>query len=203
MRCPSCEQDNPSEAAFCMRCGSKLTAVCGQCGRSSPPDAAHCIGCGRSLDADAPSPTSTTPTPAPALPASFASGRYQVQRFIGEGGKKRVYLAHDRNLDRDVAIALIKSEGLTEEGIARVQREGQAMGQLGDHPHIVTAYDAGEEAGQHYIVMEYMAGGDLEALLRSNDGEGLQLQDALRIGDEVCQALEHAHGCEVLTRLRP
>ncbi|MSQ22675.1 MAG: hypothetical protein EXR53_05130 [Dehalococcoidia bacterium] len=47
---------------------------------------------------------------ASALPASFAGGRYQVKKFLGEGGKKRVYLAHDTTLDRDVAFALIKTE---------------------------------------------------------------------------------------------
>ena len=52
-------------------------------------------------------------------PASFADGRYQVKRFLGEGGKKRVYLAHDTTLDREVAFALIKSEGLDDTTIAR------------------------------------------------------------------------------------
>ena len=66
------------------------------------------------------------------IPTSFAGGRYEVKRFLGEGGKKRVYLAHDGRLDHDVAIALIKSEGLTQEGIARLQREGQAIGELAE-----------------------------------------------------------------------
>ncbi len=47
-------------------------------------------------------------------PTSFANGRYEVKRFLGEGGKKKVYLAHDSLLDRDVAFALIKTEGLDE-----------------------------------------------------------------------------------------
>ena len=63
------------------------------------------------------------PTHAPTHPTSFASGRYQVQRFLGEGGKKRVYLAHDTTLDRDVAFALIKTEGLDQESGARIARE--------------------------------------------------------------------------------
>jgi hypothetical protein len=45
-------------------------------------------------------------------PTSFAGGRYQVKKFLGEGGKKKVYLAHDNTLDRDVAFALIKTEKL-------------------------------------------------------------------------------------------
>ena len=206
MRCLSCGHENREDASFCSRCAHSLVAelTCSSCGRENPATESFCDGCGRPVGETATAARTPTPTPAPALPASFASGRYEVQRLIGEGATKRVYLAYDNRLGRDVAFALIKSEGLTEEGIARVQREGQAMGQLGDHQHIVTAYDAGEEAGQHYIVMEYMAGGDLEALLHSKDGDGLQLEDALRIGDEIAQALEHAHGQGIIHRdLKP
>jgi len=73
-----------------------------------------------------------------------------VKRFLGEGGKKRVYLADDTRLRRDVAISLIKTEGLDAAGLARVRREAQAMGRLGDHPNVVTVYDIGEEAGDHF-----------------------------------------------------
>src|SRR5207253_433014 len=101
-----------------------------------------------------------------------------------EGGKKRVYLAHDTRLDRDVAFALIKTDGLDAEGRERIEREAQAMGKLGTHPHIVSVFDMGEEEafplpegegqgegarpgmhGQPYLVTELMAGGDIEALL--------------------------------------
>ena len=63
---------------------------------------------------------------------------------MGEGGKKRVYLAHDATLDREVAFALIKAEGLDETSRTRIQREAQAMGRLGSHPHIVTVFDLGD-----------------------------------------------------------
>ena len=56
----------------------------------------------------------SSPTAPLEAPASFANGRYAVKRFLGEGGKKKVYLAHDTLLDRDVAFALIKTEGLDE-----------------------------------------------------------------------------------------
>ncbi len=65
------------------------------------------------------------------LPASFAGGRYQVKKFLGEGGKKKVYLAHDTVLDRDVAFALIKTEKLDEVARTRIKREARAMGKLG------------------------------------------------------------------------
>jgi len=67
--------------------------------------------------------------------------RYRVKRFLGEGGRKWVYLVRDSKLDRDVAIASIKAEGLDQAGLARVRREAQAMGRLGSHPFIVTVFD--------------------------------------------------------------
>ena len=88
----------------------------------------------------APSPP-TTSAPTTEQPSSFANGRYEVKRFLGEGGKKRVYLAQDTLLDREVAFALIKTEGLDEVSRTRITREAQAMGRLGSHPHIVTVFD--------------------------------------------------------------
>src|SRR5882724_4246123 len=103
-------------------------------------------------------PRPTAADGGPPLPALFARGRYTVKRLLGEGGKKRVYLAHDHALDRDVACALIKGDGLDEAGRARVRREAQAMGRLGDHPHVVTVHDIGEESGEPFIVCQYMEG---------------------------------------------
>ena len=109
----------------------------------------------RALATSGPAPTSqaptsapsTTPIATPAQPTSFDNGRYQVKRFLGEGGKKMVYLAHDTTLDRDVAFAMIKTEGLDDTSRTRIQREAQAMGRLGSHAHIVTVFDLGEENG--------------------------------------------------------
>jgi hypothetical protein len=89
------------------------------------------LGGAAANDEPASSAPPTSRPPDDAAPSSFAGGRYVVQRFLGEGGKKRVYLAHDGLLDRDVAFALIKTEGLDEIGRERVVREAQAMGHLG------------------------------------------------------------------------
>ena len=103
-----------------------------------------------------------TPIPQPVAPSSFAGGRYEVREFLGEGGKKRVFLAHDSLLDREVAFALIRTEGLDDVGRERITREAQAMGRLSDHPHIVPVLDLGQEdvhgVSQPYIVSQYMAG---------------------------------------------
>ena len=61
-----------------------------------------------------PAPSTSAPAREPDQPTSFANGRYEVKRFLGEGGKKRVYLAQDTTLDREVAFALLKTEGLAQ-----------------------------------------------------------------------------------------
>ena len=140
----------------------------------------------------------------PPLPPSFGSGRYQVQRLLGEGGRKRVYLARDLLLDRDVAVALLKLDGLDEIARTRLQREAQAMGRLGTHPHLVTVFDVGEEAGRPYLVSEYMAGGALDAVLRAAPNQSLPVGDVLRLADQICRGLAHAHAGGVLHRdLKP
>jgi len=132
----------------------------------------------RALDAEAASPppldvSPATPVVESSEPTSFADGRYQVKRFLGEGGKKKVYLALDTTLDREVAFALIKSEGLDETSRARVQREAQAMGRLGSHSHIVTVFDLGQEQGQPYMVTELMGGGDVEGVIEDAEDHRL------------------------------
>ena len=159
----------------------------------------------------------------PSEPASFCDGRYEVKRFLGEGGKKRVYLAHDSLLDRDVAFALIKTEGLDEVGRERIRREAQAMGRLGAHPHVVSVFDLGETApagagaragagagagtepaGQPFIVTELMDGGDVEGLIEQAADHRVSLADAIRIADEVCRGLEFAHSKQIVHRdLKP
>lgn len=62
-------------------------------------------------------------------------------------------------MEREVAFALIKTDGLDETSRIRIQREAQAMGRLGSHPHIVTVFDLGGEQDQPYMVTELMGGG--------------------------------------------
>lgn len=197
MRCPACGCPNPDDAAFCGDCGSSLMErPCPECGRPSPKDLAFCRGCGAAL-AEPVSPVAPAPT-------EFGGGRYSVRRFLGEGGRKRAWLAYDVQLEREVAISVVKTEGLDSEGIARVRREAQAMGRVGDHPHIVTIYDIGDEDGRPYIVSQYVGGGSVADLLAASDENRLAIVDALRITGDVCQGLEHAHGHGVVHRdLKP
>ena len=149
-------------------------------------------------------PASSPPTATPTQPTSFANGRYQVKRFLGEGGKKKVYLAHETTLDREVAFALIKSDGLDETSRTRIQREAQAMGRLGSHPHIVTVFDLGEEQGQPYMVTELMGGGDVEGVIEDAEDHRIPLEQAIKIAQETCRGMEFAHSRGIVHRdLKP
>ena len=146
---------------------------------------------------------STTP-PVSQQPTTFSNGRYEVAKFLGEGGKKKVYLAHDTMLDREVAFALIKTEGLDEVGMTRVNREAQAMGRLGSHPHIVTVFDLGQENGQPFMVTELMGGGDVEGLVEDSPENRVPIEQAMEIARAVCRGLEFAHSRNIVHRdLKP
>jgi class 3 adenylate cyclase len=171
--------------------------TCSSCGHENPLDSNFCGKCGSPLREQATKPPESAPT-------RVAGGRYEVQRFLGEGGRKRVYLAHDTMLDRDVAIGIVKTQGLDEEGRIRVLREAQSMARLGDHPHVVTVYDIGEEQGDPYIVSQYMAGGALDQMLEAAPDRRLDLEATLQIAQGITLALEHAHTHGVVHRdLKP
>jgi len=132
---------------------------------------------------------------------SFAQGRYIIARVLGEGGQKRVFLTHDTHLDRDVVIAVLKTRHRDERAVSRLRIEARALARLGDHPHIVTVHDIGEESGVPYIVTQYIDGGTVGS--RLVDGP-LPVPDALRICREVCEALQHAHDRGIVHRdLKP
>ena len=138
------------------------------------------------------------------MPTSFASGRYLIRRPLGQGGQKRVYLARDDRLDRDVVIALLKTEQLEADSVPRLIREAQAMARLGSHPNIVTVYDIGDEDGRTFIVSQYVEGGSVADLLKGADKHRLAFDHVIRIGSQICQALVHCHSQGIIHRdLKP
>jgi len=196
MKCPKCQVELPDNAKFCGVCGQLLKAerVCPQCGQVNPQDFQFCLQCGRARAEPVP------PSPPSPEPTSFAAGRYQVKKFLGEGGKKKVYLVHDTLLDRDVAFALIKTEKLDDASRTRVSREARAMGRLGDHPNIMTIHDMGEHEGQPYIVIPVMPGGDVEGLIEKAPEHRLPIEQAVGIAKAVCRGLEFAHSKGIIHR---
>ncbi|MBI4768199.1 MAG: protein kinase, partial [Deltaproteobacteria bacterium] len=204
MRCTNCGFSNIDEAKFCNECAAKLELSCPQCGKVNTPGSKFCNECARSLiSTPIPSPAKLEPSSTPVSP-TFASDRYQIKEFLGEGGKKKVYRAYDTLLDREVALALIKTEGLDKESMSRITREAQAMGRLGAHPNIVTVFDLGKDQDQPFIVTELMGGGDVESLIAKAEHHRLPIDQTLEIAESVCKGLEYAHGKGVIHRdLKP
>jgi eukaryotic-like serine/threonine-protein kinase len=201
MKCPNCQTELPENANFCKSCGSTLHAevVCMRCKKINPVDARYCLQCGQPIIKDQtvqPPASASASSPAP---TSFAGGRYQVKKFLGEGGKKKVYLAHDTVLDRDVAFALIKTEKLDEAGRTRVIREARAMARL-DHPNIVSVLDFGDHQGQPFMVLPLLSGGDVEGLIKKATDHKLPLDQAIEIAKAVCRGLVFAHAKGIIHR---
>lgn len=207
MECAGCGRTNEAKARYCSGCGLTLQLACPSCGRMAPADAAFCGECGTRLGADAGSRATLHKSPESSresLPAFFKGGRYVVKAFLGEGARKKVYLVNDTLLDRDVAFALIGTEGLDDVGRQRILREAQTMGRLSDHPNIVPLYDLGDEAGQPYMVLPVLTGGDVEGLIQRAGGDRLPLHQVLAIARDVCRGLAFAHSKGIIHRdLKP
>jgi tRNA A-37 threonylcarbamoyl transferase component Bud32/archaellum biogenesis ATPase FlaH len=183
--------------------------ICLHCHYKNIPDSEFCEQCGQPLISKQTLPTQSVPqyVAQPMLapePASFAGGRYQVKRVLGEGGRKKVYLAHDTVLDREVAFAQIKTEKLDEDARTRIKREAQAMGRLGDHPNIVTVHDFGEDEGRPYMVLPLLEGGDVEELIEKAPDHRLPFDKAISIAKAICSGLAFAHSKGIIHRdLKP
>ncbi|MGH9204394.1 MAG: serine/threonine-protein kinase, partial [Vicinamibacterales bacterium] len=124
-------------------------------------------------------------------------GPYQVIGKLGEGGMGEVYRAHDPKLARDVALKVLPPEVADDpDRRARLLREAHAAASL-NHPNICTIYDVGEADGRAYIAMEVVEGKPLSQRLANG---ALPLDEVLRYGVQLAEALAHAHDRRVVHR---
>ena len=123
-------------------------------------------------------------------------GQYQVEREIGKGGNARIYLALDGQ-GRKVALKVLHPELLVSVAADRFLREIRLCSQL-EHPHIARLLDSGERDWIVYYVMTYVEGPTLrEHIARSGR---LSIGDTVRLADNLLEALDHAHGHEIVHR---
>ena len=123
--------------------------------------------------------------------------RFQIDQEIGRGGMAVVYRAHDRHLDRFVAIKVLSSHLSHSVGAERFQREIALMAKL-VHPGIVALFDSGESGGRLYYVMPFVAGENLRARLQRE--RRMTAEDAAAFGADVAEALAYAHGAGIVHR---
>jgi serine/threonine protein kinase len=133
-------------------------------------------------------------------PRTLAEERYRVEGRLGHGGMATVLLAHDRKLDRSVAIKLLADNLAGDDEVrARFTREARLAAKL-DHPNVVQVFDVGEEEdGRPYIVMELVAGGTLADRLERRR-RSLPLSEGLPLLRQMCDGLGHAHARRLVHR---
>jgi serine/threonine protein kinase len=118
-------------------------------------------------------------------------GRYKIIGHIGSGGMANVFRARDLNLQRDVAIKILRDDLIEDPSFqARFLQEARAAANL-IHPNIVTIYDFGHDKQRYYIVMEYVDGKDLKSLIRET--EPIQIHQALDLMIQICEGVGYAH----------
>ena len=135
------------------------------------------------------------------LEPGFRLDAYEIIASIGAGGMGEVYRARDPRLNREVAIKVLPADRLTDEDRRRrFVQEAQAASAL-NHPHIVTIHEIEHANGRDFIVMEYVRGRSLDALIPRG---GLRLGEVLRIAIAVADAMAAAHGRGIVHRdLKP
>ncbi|WEK52846.1 MAG: Stk1 family PASTA domain-containing Ser/Thr kinase [Candidatus Cohnella colombiensis] len=126
------------------------------------------------------------------------SDRYELLARVGGGGMALVYKARDLLLNRFVAVKVLRQQFTHDDDfVKRFRREAQAAASL-SHPNIVSIYDVGQVEDTHYIVMEFIDGANLNEIIRER--APIQVEEAVRVTAQICDALEHAHHNQIIHR---
>jgi eukaryotic-like serine/threonine-protein kinase len=136
------------------------------------------------------------------VPGELFGGRYEIMDVLGQGGMGAVYKARDRELDRLIALKIIRPELATDPAILARFKQELILSRNITHKNVVRIFDLGEAEGIRFISMEYVDGEDLRTILR-RDGKLLP-KDAIAVVEQVCRALDAAHSEGVIHRdLKP
>ena len=131
-------------------------------------------------------------------PKHLVLGQYVLVDHLGKGGMGHVYKARHRRMDRVVALKVVAlSAARSADAVVRFQREVKAAARL-SHPNIVTAFDADEADGTHFLVMEYIDGIDLRELVKRRGPR--PVAEAVDLVIQAAQGLQHAHEHGVVHR---
>ena len=180
MVCPECSYENPDTSVVCEKCTTPLplsdqTLATGGQGWSVP--AADGIVSSTSV--------------IQLTPGTSIGSRYEIVRLLGQGGMGAVYQAHDRELDRQVAIKVIRSDMAANPEILRRFKQELILARQITHKNVIRIFDLGQADGIKFITMEYIEGENLQSVLRRK--KKLEPKEAANILAQVCRALEAAH----------
>jgi tetratricopeptide (TPR) repeat protein/predicted Ser/Thr protein kinase len=190
MVCPQCSYTNSDESVACVKCATPL------------PSSDHTLatsGLGWSVPA---AEGVVVTAPKTLGPGTVLGERYEIVKMLGQGGMGAVYHAHDRELEREVALKVIRSDMAANPEILRRFKQELILARQITHKNVIRIFDLGQADGIKFITMEYIEGEDLQGLMRRK--KKLEPAEAATIMAQVCRALEAAHNEGVVHRdLKP
>ena len=208
MVCPSCHTENPEEALRCSRChagfssadeASPIGDAYGAAPKAAPITARPTLATDVITPPNADDVTVVLPLSLRDLgPGSSFGPRYRIEALLGQGGMGKVYKAYDLDLNRVVALKLVRPELAADpECMKRFKQELLFASKI-SHKNVLRIHDLGDVEGIKFISMAFVEGQDLYHVLR--DSGRLPVDRAIRIARQLCAALEAAHGEGVVHR---
>src|SRR5947209_116290 len=192
MECPRCGASNPTGASRCAKCDAPL----------APASSKGLSGGSESIRTPAEAETSDLDIFSVVHPGGVLGGRYEILELLGAGGMGAVYKAKDREVDRLVAIKVIRRELAAKPDVVRRFKQELILARKVTHKNVIRIYDLGEAEGVKFITMEFVEGRDLRTILTERGK--LPPEEAAGIIAQVCRALDAAHSEGVVHRdLKP
>jgi len=176
INCPHCSTVNPDFAESCSRCGTPM-----------PLGESETI---QMVDATV------------IAPGSDFGPRYRIEALLGQGGMGRVYKAYDKDLDRTVAIKVVREGAIGESDALKRFKQELVLASKISHKNILRIHDMGDVGGLRFISMAYVEGQDLQHIIRDNPK--MPLERILKFAQQIADALAAAHAEGVVHRdLKP
>jgi serine/threonine protein kinase len=142
-----------------------------------------------------------TPVGPELLPGALLADRYRIERLLGQGDRKRTYLAQDTYFARTVAISVVRPEAvlLDPEG---TRRESEALAWVSDNDNVVSFFDAGLQGPYQFMVFQYLSGGTLADLIAETASQGAKLPAdyVLKLARQLCRGLAYLHEVGLIHR---
>jgi tetratricopeptide (TPR) repeat protein/predicted Ser/Thr protein kinase len=200
MQCPLCQADNPPAAEVCTKCSTPLPLADMTI---SPTAMGTAVGGTQAWSvAVTPRPTSEAAAQGQLQPGTLLAERFEILQLLGQGGMGAVYKARDTELERLVALKLIRPELASHPEILRRFKQELILAREVTHRNVIRIFDLGQAQGIKFITMEYVEGRDLKGLIHEKGK--LTAGEAVPIVMQIAAALEAAHTAGVVHRdLKP
>lgn len=195
IECPQCRHINPTGAVRCSRCSSSL-------GDFNETIINETVVMDGETPWSMPHASTAEPWHGQAVGVGdVIGGRYEILSLLGEGGMGAVYKARDRELDRTLALKVIRPDLAGKAAVLERFKQELILARQITHKHVIRIFDLGSAGSLRFITMEFVEGRDLASMLRERP---LTVQETLEIVGQVCLALEAAHAESVVHRdLKP